>query len=833
MNERSDAKRQGKWPKQKPNREPATGMSRREALATSAVAGLTAALGAGASASALAATTSPYPGFKGTVGRTMLESKPWWPPENRAPDKAPNVIVVLLDDLGFAELGCFGSETPTPNFDRLAQDGLRFTNFHSEPTCSQTRAALLTGINPHAVGFGVPSVPAGADPGFPGYSWQLPDDAATAAELLHDNGYSTMCVGKWHLCRAFDIREFSDTTSLPTKRGFDQYYGHWGDPNAWLPDELWRDNQMVHIDEYPKDYFYPDDLTTEAISMVHSVRQNDPDRPFFLYLAFSSPHAPMNAKPEDMAKYRGKFDEGWDVIRERRFARQKELGIFPAETRLPPRNTERGLEAPAWSSLSDKERELAAHYMELNAAVVDNMDQNFGRLRAALEHIGEWDNTIVIFTSDNGANREGFMHGSTQYGQLIYQVMQQEGRGSHREGSSNPDLEFDYAAFKNGLIGGPQTLSDYPQAWAMAAGTPWRLYKGTTMEGGHRVPFIMSWPAMIKNKGGIRSQYTHVTDILPSILDLTGSRRPETRNGLKLKKMTGRSFAHFVTDAAAPTAHVEQYTEINGSRRFYRDGWAIVTIHRPMAKIDDSEWQLFDLRNDPTEIDNLAAKYPDRVKMMSQAWEKAAWENQVFPVSEGSGVIFLARAPYEERYAQPVTLYQNSPSLSLQRSRWLMEGRSFLVRSRFNFRPSDRGTLFKHGGQGGGYGLYVEDGKLLFILNGYGRMTELSAGGLTNGSHEVIVEVAAPGGFHWHIDIKVDGRTVASARDLPMLMSYAPIGGIDVGIDRRCPVSWRLYEKYGSFRYTGAIDWVRYEPGAWAPEMDPAVAERMRANAVG
>jgi arylsulfatase A-like enzyme len=807
------------------------GLSRRDALIASAAGiALGAPVAVRASATAAAEADAPYQGFKGIVGRTFLESKPWWPPEKRAPERAPNVIVILCDDLGYADVGCFGSEISTPNIDKLAAEGIRFANYHSEPTCSPTRAALLTGINPHAVGFGIPAVPGGADPGFPGYSWQLPDDTATMPELFRDNGYATLAVGKWHLCRQFDTHEFSDSSSWPTKRGFDQYYGHWGDPNAWLPDEIWSDNHIVDTESYPEGYFYPDDITSRAVSMIRSVRQSDPDKPYLLYLAYSSPHAPMNAKPNDIAKYKGKFDKGWDSVRQERFERQKKMGIVDPKVRLPAPNSELGLEAPPWSGLSPKEKELASRYMELNAAVIDNIDTNIGRLRAAIEQMDEWENTIVIFTSDNGANREGFRHGSTQYGQLIFHVMQGEQRGGFGTAGGS-DLDFDYENLKKGLIGGPQTLSDYPQAWAMASGTPWRLYKASTFCGGHQVPFIFSWPKLVQRGGTIRSQYSHVTDILPSMLDLVGLTHPTERAGLKLKTMTGSSFAHFITKANASSLHTEQYTESSGSRRYYRDGWAIVTNHRPMTKEDDAEWQLFDLKNDPTEIDNLAARYPERVKLMSAAWERAAWKNQVFPLSEGSGVIFLSHAPYEERWAKPLTLYQGAPSVASARARWLMEGRSFAVRVRSKFTSGDEGTLFKHGGQGGGYGLYVEDGKLLFVLNGYGRMTEVSAGPVPIGSHEILVILKAPGGYRWDLDIQIDGNSVATRSGLPMLMSYAPIGGIDVGIDRRCPVSWRLYEQHGAFRYTGAIDWVRYEPGAWAPEMDPALADQMRSRA--
>ncbi|MCP5402609.1 MAG: arylsulfatase [Novosphingobium sp.] len=785
----------------------------------------------GSTAAAAAPTArgpSAYPGFKGEIGRTALESKPWWPPEKRAPDKAPNIIVLMCDDLGFADLGCFGAEIDTPNIDKLASEGVRYTNYHSEPTCSPTRAALLTGINPHAVGYGVPSVPGGADPGFPGYSWQLADDAATSAEILKDAGYATLAVGKWHLSRPIDTHEFTSTTSWPTKRGFDRYYGEWGCPNLHQPGEIWSDNHIVQTDQYPDDYFYTDDLTDNAISMIRSVRQGDPDKPFYLYLALSSPHAPMNAKKQDMMKYRGRFDEGWDKIRQARFERQKELGITAPDTRLPARNTDPGWVAEPWDELSDRERDLQARYMECYAALVDNIDQCFGRLRQAVEQMGEWDNTIVVFTSDNGANREGALTGSTQYGDLIFRVMQER---ANYQAAGGDQLELDYKYYKDDEIGGPQTQPDYAYGWAMAGNTPFRYYKSSTYAGGHQVPFIISWPKGVAANGGIRSEYVHVTDILPTILDLTGLEHPREMDGRKLQEMTGVSFAHTLHDAKAKSHHREQYTESTGSRRYYRDGWALVTLHQPMHPIDDSEWHLYNLMDDPTEIDDLAAKYPDKVREMSEAWERAAWKNKVFPLNEGSGVIFMSRAPYEERYAQPLTLYQDSPTVPAWRARWLMEGRSFTVRNAFAYAPGDAGTLFKHGGQGGGYGLYVEDGRLLFVLNGYGRMTELQSGQLSSGNHEVSIAINALRGWRWDIELHVDGKLAASSENLPMLAMLAPIGGIDVGIDRRSPISWRLYQENGAFPYTGKIATVRYEPGEWAPDMAPHWADEMRQRA--
>ncbi len=807
---------------------PASSLSRRNAIKAAALAGVGSTLAVATAGRASPAQAKGYPGFPGKVARTGVQSEPWWAPEKLAPKGAPNVVVVLCDDLGFADIGCYGSEIDTPNLDKLAAEGMRYTNFHSEPSWSPTRAAMLTGINPHKVGYGFPSVPGGADPGFPGYTWELAEDAATSAEIFKENGYATLAVGKWHLSRPIDTHEFTSTSSWPTKRGFDRYYGEWGCPNLHQPAEIWSDNHIVQTDQYPDDYFYTDDLVDNAISMIRSVRQGDPDKPFYMYFALSSPHAPMNAKREDRDKYRGRYDKGWDAVRQARFEKQKKLGIMTPDTRLPERNTGAAWDAPPWESLSDRDRKLQARYMECFAGLVDNIDQCVGRLREAIEQMGEWENTIVIFTSDNGANREGFTTGSSQYGDLIFRVMQE--RANYQSaGDSQRDTDWEY--YQKDLIGGPRTQPDYAQAWAMAGNTPFRFYKAMSYSGGHQVPFIVSWPKGLGKMGEIRSQYVHVTDILPTLLEFTGLEHPGERNGQKLQDMTGVSFMPTLADALAKSKHTEQYTETSGSRRFYRDGWAIVTLHKPMEPIDDQQWRLYNLMEDPTEINDLAAKYPEKVRELSQAWEKAAWENKVFPINEGSGVMLMSRAPYEDRFAQPLTLYPGDPTVPSWRARWLMEGKSFDVRTKFDFANGNAGTLFKHGGQGGGYGLYVEDGKLLFVLNGYGRMTELRSGRLSKGSHEAIVRVKAFNGWRWDIDLLLNGKVVASAGHLPMLAMLAPIGGIDVGMDRRSPISWRLYEKHGSFPYSGKLSTVRYEPGDWVPDMSPEWAKSVRKRA--
>ena len=397
----------------------------------------------------------PYEGFGGTVGNTFAGSESWWPPRPTPGADAPNVVIVLADDLGFADLGCFGSEIATPNLDRLAAGGLQFTNFHVTPMCSPTRAALLTGVNPHRAGAGHV---ANSDPGFPGYAAELADDVATAAEVFRDAGYTTMAIGKWHLTKDSDLSDAGPRHSWPCQRGFDRYYGVLDAfTNLHHPHRLVEDNRTVQLDQYPEGYYVTDDLTDRAIDMIRTAKASNPSQPFLCYFAHIAVHAPLQCKPEDLERYRGRYDAGWDALREERFARQLELGVLPPDTVLPPRNAEEGDEVPAWDDLAPEDQALFARYMEVYAAMVDNVDQSVGRLHAALEELGEADNTIFLFLSDNGASREGEALGTTSYFRTLVS----------KNVKDIEDHDFDRSRID--LAGGPQALVHYPRGWAMAS----------------------------------------------------------------------------------------------------------------------------------------------------------------------------------------------------------------------------------------------------------------------------------------------------------------------------------------------------------------------------
>ena len=755
---------------------------------------------AGAGAATRRDRSGPYAEFEGRASRTFAGSEGWWPPRGEAPPGAPNIVVVLVDDLGFADVGCYGSEISTPNVDALAARGVRFTNFHSAPMCSPTRAALLTGLNSHLAGFGTV---AHVDPGFPGYTSELPDNAATLAEILRDNGYATLMVGKWHLAKDSDCNAAGAQHSWPCQRGFDRFYGILDAfTNLHQPHRLVEDNHVVEVDRYPDGYYLTDDLTDRAIAMVRERKVSNPAKPFFLYFPQCAVHAPLHAKPDDIAKYRGRYDQGWDQLREERFACQRELGVVDEHTRLAPRNTEQGHEVQPWDDLTDRERELFARHMEVYAGMVEAVDRSVGRLVAALAEIGELDNTIFFFTSDNGASREGEAVGTSSYYVHLLQ---------------GDDVDADYARLD--LIGGPQTTPHYPRGWAMAGNTPFRLYKINTHAGGHSVPFVVSWPEGFAARGTVRRQYAHVTDVLPTVLDLVGLQRPASRHGVPLAPIAGTSLAPALRELDVASSHNEQLYECQGHRGFYRDGWEVVTVHQPFTPFRDEEWELYHLAEDPTELDDLSDRDPHRLRTMADAWEDAAWANAVYPLDEGTGLKYTMRPPRDAVFTEPITIPAGTPTLERWRSVQLIWFRTVTISVALEFRSGDRGFLVAHGDQGAGYALYVLDDELRFVHNdGRGVMRELSGGPLADGTKEVVLDLTARAKRIWDVTLSIDGAQRAALEAVPILFGMAPFEGIDVGIDRRSPVSWDLYERFGPFPYTGTLHTVTYTPGEPAPD---------------
>jgi arylsulfatase A-like enzyme len=759
---------------------------------------------------------APYAGHGGSVGRIFATSEPWWPEPRRAREGAPNIVVVMCDDLGYSDLGCYGSEIPTPNVDRLAVEGLRYTDFHATPMCSPTRASLLTGLEPHRAGVGHV---AHSDPGFPGYAMELTPYAPTLPALLRDAGYQTLMVGKWHLTKDSQVNDAGDRSSWPLQQGFDRYYGFLDAfSNFHHPHRLIEDNHAVPVDEYPEGYFLTDDLTDRAISMIRESKASDPTKPFFLYFAQAAVHAPLQCKAEDLVRHVEVYAAGWDEFRRRRYERQAALGVIPDGAELAPRNHEPGDEVPAWDDLDEDRKRLFARYMAVYAALIDNLDQNIGRLRGALEELGEWDDTLFVFTSDNGGSREGELDGTSAYFRTLH---------FGRTGREEP-IEEDLAALDR--LGGPTTLPHYPRGWAMVSNTPFRLYKINAHRGGHSVPFVVSWPRGLQDrKGELRHQFVHVSDLLPTFCELAGAERPERWLGNPVLPLYGSSVAATLTDPDAPGRTADLMVENEGHRGLRRGNWEAVTRHVPRTPYSADHWELYDLASDPTQLRDLAEAEPMLLSEMIAAWEESAWEHQVFPLDEGTGYRYLLRPSWTEIYDRPVVLRPGTPTLDRWRSQRLILWRDVDITARVHLGEGDRGVLVAHGDQGGGYALYVDDsGELVAAHNGYGIEGEVRGPVIEPGPHDLGLHIRCPGQDRWDISLTVDGDEVAAGEGFRLLMAMAPFEGIDVGIDRRSPVSWSVFERHGPFPFTGVLEQVAYEPGGAAPDSPNDLVDFLR-----
>jgi arylsulfatase A-like enzyme len=564
-----------------------------------------------------AQTAQPY---QGVVGRTLAESKEWWPEPVKAPVGAPNVVWILIDDVGFGAAGTFGGLIQTPTFDSLAANGLRYTNFHTCAICAPTRAALLTGRNSasvHESGFSHTIMSAG----FPGWDGRVPSTAGTIAEILRDNGYNTFAVGKYGITPDEEATDAGPFDHWPTGKGFDHFFGFLGSQTDQYRPDLVEDQSHVR----PDGRHLSDQITDKAITYIDRQKKAAPDKPFFLYYAPGATHAPHQVDRYWSDQYKGKFDAGWDVYREEVFERQKKLGIIPADAQLPDRNPD----IKAWDQLSPEEKKLYARFMEVYAGYLTYTDFEVGRLINHLKEIHQLDNTLIfVMIGDNGASKEGTLNGTVDQSLLATPAPEQE--------------NINYNLNKIGEIGTPSaTNGNYPLGWAQAANTPFKFWKqDANSEGGTHNPLIVFWPKGIKDKGGVRTQYSHVIDVLPTTLDLVGIKPPEEIRGIKQQIIEGTSLAYSIDDANAPTRHTMQYYYIFGSRSIYDHGWkaelpypnSFITGNAASQQpFDENAWELYNLNDDYTERIDLAKKYPDKLAELKAEFEQQAQEHHLYP----------------------------------------------------------------------------------------------------------------------------------------------------------------------------------------------------------
>src|ERR1022692_1467071 len=741
------------------------------------------------------------PDFDGVIGDTIAESQPSWPIRAHPATDAPNVIVLLLDDTGFAQLGCYGSTISTPNIDRLAADGLRYTNFHVTPLCSPTRAALLTGRNHHEVGM---RSLANFSTGYPNMRGHISNHAATMAEVLRDEGYATFAVGKWHLCQMEDASAAGPYDQWPLQRGFDRFYGFLDGETDQFHPELVYDNHAVDQPASAEEgYHLTADLVDRAIGFMHDSKSIRPDRPFFLYLAPGATHAPHQAPAEYLAKYRGAFDDGWDAARDAWFSRQLEMGLLPAGTQLAPRNP--GVEE--WVTMPENHRRLASRLQEAFAAFLEHTDAQIGRLVAALEHIGELDNTLLLL-SDNGASQEGGQFGVLHEWKYFNFVIE------------SPDD----AVARIDDIGGPDSHTNYPWGWAQAGNTPFKWYKQNTHEGGVHVPLIVHWPRQVSeaDRGGLRDHFHHVNDLAPMVYDILGVTPPEVYRGYEQLPVTGISMRYTLTAGDSASRKDVQYFEMMGHRAIYSDGWKAVTRHTPGVAYDDDDWELYHVAVDRSECVNLAAAQPGRLADLVDLWWREAREHGVLPLDDrtielfgareqgtvdkaraGLGGLAAARRDYTPHPPDRHYVYRPPMSPMPAQAGARIGGRSWDLAATIARPAGAGGVLYASGNQNSGVSLFIQDGRLIFDYNCFGEhYVAESTIEVPVGDSVVGVRFRRATDGRGTATLVIDGRACGQV-EIPFVMYIVSSIGPSVGYDHGSAVSDRAERQV---TFSGTLD---------------------------
>ena len=729
--------------------------------------------------------------FHGKIGRTHKESEPWFAVPAHPGEDAPNVILILMDDTGFAQFGCFGSDIDTPNIDALAANGLQFTNFHVTPLCSPTRAALLTGRSNHAVGMRSVS---NFVTGYPNQLGHISNHAATVGEVLGGAGYGTFAVGKWHLAPMEQCSAAGPFDQWPLARGFNRFYGFLDGETDQFHPELVADNHPVDPPGTPESgYHVSEDLVDNALRIIGDFKGVRPDRPFLGYVAFGATHAPHQAPPEYMAKYKGKYDEGWDVIRERWFKKQIATGVIPADTVLAPHNP--GVKP--WDKLTDNEKALACRMQEAFAAFLDHTDKQIGRLVEGLRRLGQLDNTVLVLHADNGASQEGGPFG----------VM-------HEMKFFNGIIEMPDEAIKHiDDIGGPNSHCNYPWGWAQCGNTPYRWYKQNTHEGGVHVPMVFHWPNGVPaaQRGTKRDQFVHVSDIVATVYDIVGVTPPDVVKGYEQMPVTGRSFKPVINDAAAPATNTVQYFENAGSLAIVAHGWKAVLKHTSGQPYDNEKWELYDLNVDRSECNDLADSQPAKLAEMVDLWWQQAETHGVLPLDDRGvelfGARFRAHSPHPENrkytYRPPMSPMPGQAAAGLG-------GRTVDIVATVNYSAGDEGVLYATGTQNSGFSMFVQNGRFVVDYNAFGDHTVVeSPVPVPNGVVSLGVRLRRGDNRTGTVHLDFDGVEVASA-GVSLYMSMMSSVGPSLGQDHGSAVSTRYQSP---FAYTGDLLQVTIDAG--------------------
>jgi arylsulfatase A-like enzyme len=657
--------------------------------------------------------------FKGSVNVDIRDSVPDWAPFEppRAPAGSPNVLYIVLDDVGFSAMRCYGGPIDTPNIDRIANLGVRYTQWHTTALCSPTRSCLLTGRNHTRNSMACITE---AAIGFPNASGTIPAENGMISEILGERGWNTYHVGKWHLCPEAECNVASPRRNWPTGRGFERFYGFLGaETNQWYP-ELVYDNHPVDQPRSPEEgYHFTEDITDKALEFIKDSKTIAPDKPFFLYYAPGACHAPHHAPKDWIARFKGKFDLGYEALREQTLARQKQMGLVPHNTELPPVNpigttdshTDPARPMPEldttrpWESLSAEEKRLFCHMAEVYAGFLAHADHHIGRLLDYLEESHQLDNTLVIVVSDNGASGEGGPNGSVNENKMANGI---------------PDNIAENLAQYDDL-GGPKTYNHYPTGWAMAFNTPFKMWKRYEFNGGTADPCIMAWPAGMKARGQIRDHYHHAIDIVPTILEVLGVDAPATIRGHVQSRFDGVSMRYSFDDASGLSARRTQFYSMLGSRSIWHDGWKAVTNHVVCAgwsNFGDDTWELYHTDADRSECHDLAAAEPGRLRDLINLWYAEAGANGAFPLDDRGPIEILttqrpvlARSQNRYVYFPDVAEVPEAQAVNVR-------NRSYAIGALVDVpAPGAQGVLFAHGSRFGGHCLYVKDNLLHYVYN--------------------------------------------------------------------------------------------------------------------
>ena len=726
-------------------------------------------------------------GFGGVIAESYADSQEWWAEEELPNEDAPNVIIFLLDDVGFAQVGSFGALIDTPNIDRLADNGLRFNNFHTTALCSPSRATLMAGRNPHSIGLGSHALTA---MGFPGYNAIMPESAKSVANYLQEEGYVNYALGKWDHTPLYEVSQVGPFDRWPSGEGFQHAYTFMAaDVHQFVP-VMWNDHTP---EPYRKSVHLDQDLADRAIEWITGHKSIKPDLPFMMLWASGSMHSPHHAPDSYIDRYAGKFDQGWDVAREEILERQKALGIIPADTLM----TERIEEIPAWDSLPDQEKKLYARQMEVFAAQMEWVDHQIGRVVAELERIGQLDNTLIFVTADNGASGEGGLAGTFNETYVL-------------NGLQTP-LEANLSHLED--WGRENTYPHYHAGWAMAGNTPFRYFKQSEHRGGQQDHLVVHWPDGIEAKGEIRSQYHHISDIAPTIMQAAGIEVPDEIYGVEQQPMDGVSMMYAFNDAAAPNRKERQYYEMFGNRAIWVDGWKAVTLHanrmpwdvNVVLPFENDEWELYHVAEDFSESTNLAEANPEKLQELIAIFDEEAWKYNVYPLYDD--MIRRLGAQQDRLFGDQTEFVYFAPGAIriAEKSSAPVKNRAHTIETRIDLTGEEEGVIVAVGGMTGGYTMFIKDRRLYYDYNFLdGVHYILRSSTLPRGTTDLKFNFIKTQSFGGTGELYVNGEKVDEV-EMPQMhiATYSLAETFDIGRDTGTQVS-DLYT--GIFKFNADLD---------------------------